>query len=297
MPIQQVRQNKSRTEVFGDIFSGALGGIVQGKQLKRNKAKEDAMIIWKMAQDDPLVLQSPEAQKTFRDAGLPLPKGNITQRTIAELMASVPKGSRATYNLDPRTGRPTNFRVSPRVATQEGWGQINLLQNIRKNAEDAGNQEVMDLADQALKKIMSPTATPGVGEDSTLGVQPANASNVSLGQTPTLEEQMGNGPSQPSEPFIGPPTPPGFINPNWFKPAGSFTPPPAFNAPMVGFGSGIEAGSISPNQPGRSTAPNIAPRTPVAAAAKPAQQYIKIAINPKTGQRIGWDGTQWIPIQ
>ena len=44
-----------------------------GKDTARQQAQDDAMRIWEMAQQDPLIMKDPRAQKIFNKAGWPLP--------------------------------------------------------------------------------------------------------------------------------------------------------------------------------------------------------------------------------
>lgn len=108
MPIQVVPQ-QGRTEAFGNLFSGAMSGIVQGMLAKRQMAQDDAMKIWQMAQYDPLILQTAEATTAFQKAGWPLPK--FAQTDISSFLGEQTGGLGVTgFERDPLTGRVKSVR-------------------------------------------------------------------------------------------------------------------------------------------------------------------------------------------
>lgn len=133
-----------------------VASFVAGKEGVKKQAQDDAMKIWQMAQNDPLILQSPQAQQTFKMAGWPVPTraGNFE---APKMLAG--RDTYSQWNRETGQWGPTDIKT-PRGGTQEGWGQINQLLNIRKNAQDAGNQEVVNTVDQVLNGIMPPKPTP-----------------------------------------------------------------------------------------------------------------------------------------
>jgi hypothetical protein len=76
------------------------------------------MAIWKMAQIDPLVLQSPQAQQAFESAGWPTPK--LRPMAPQQFMDTVPEGYQGSYGIDPLSGRPTGFKVTP----ENQWSDV-----------------------------------------------------------------------------------------------------------------------------------------------------------------------------
>jgi hypothetical protein len=107
----QVVPRKSKIGAFADLFGGALQGINQGQAIKRQRAQDDAMAIWKLAQTDPMILGDPRAKKIFELAGWPEPQ--VSPQTTEQILANVPKEYGATVKINPMTGRPEAATIAP----------------------------------------------------------------------------------------------------------------------------------------------------------------------------------------
>jgi len=133
--------------------------FLAGQEIKRRQTQEDqdraaqqALRIWQMAQTDPMVLQSPEYKKASQLAGLPV------ATRAREFEAPKMLAGRDVYSQwNPETGQwGTTDIKTPARAGQNSWGQISQLLTIRKNAQDAMNQDVVDAVDQVLSSIIPP---------------------------------------------------------------------------------------------------------------------------------------------
>jgi len=158
-----------------NAFASAVSGIAgladayqKEKERRKKLAEDDAIRIFQLAQKDPLVLQTPQASQAFEKAGWPVPEqaSNLEAPTMLRGRKTYSQWSQATGQWE-----PTDIET-PRASANEGWDKINQLLNMRKNAELAGNQPVIDAIDTALSQIMPP-ATPEA-EPATAPAQPAN---------------------------------------------------------------------------------------------------------------------------
>ena len=276
MPIQQVRQ-KSKAEAFGDIFGGVTGGILKGKMLKRNQAMEDAMKIWQMAQQDPLIMQNPQVPKIFASAGLPMP--NIREpMSVEQAFSQAPEGYEAVITVDPRTGTE-KITYKPKDWASD-WYKMMLSGNMPSAGglpAAGGSDDLLGSLNRGPNNVPpaplpTPTPVPNVNlrQTPTIGEMALQAEKGFLEPDilPPLENQLGKGkPSKPVRPFFGKPTMPS-----------------AVDSLIPGMGTGMGAGAIAPQK--------IAPRVPVAATAKPPSAYKIGQIIPRGGQRykvVGFD--------
>jgi hypothetical protein len=131
----QVIPRRSKAQAFGELFGGALQGINQGQAIKRQRAQDDAMAIWKLAQTDPMILGDPRAKKIFELAGWPEPQ--VSPQTTEQILANVPKEYGATVKINPMTGRPEAATIAPNqnyllnqlLINQKMGGGLNYGQN------------------------------------------------------------------------------------------------------------------------------------------------------------------------
>lgn len=170
MPIHKMPQEKSKTELFGDLFGSIMGGYTEGKLRKKKQAQDDAMRIWQMAQYDPFVLSSPLTAKTFGAAGYPVPTPGRPYRE-----RKIIKGKDFYYMVDPYTGQITKTNIPAPVtldpyAAMFGGGSPEMQGLINELREEEG------------LGVMPGLTTPGLGQ---------------VTKHPAAEE-----------PFVGPPKPP-----------------------------------------------------------------------------------------
>lgn len=281
MPIQQVRQ-KSKAEAFGDIFGGVTGGILKGKMLKRNQAMEDAMKIWQMAQQDPLIMQNPQVPKIFASAGLPMP--NIREpMSVEQAFSQAPEGYEAVITVDPRTGTE-KITYKPKDWASDYW-KMTLMEKYPELFPDngglpapGGSESLIDSLNRGPNNVPSaplPTSTPvpnvNLRQIPKIGEMALQAEKGFLEPDilPPLEGLVGKGrPSKPSRPFFGKPTMPS-----------------AVDSLIPGMGTGMGAGAIAPSPSGRPMAPSIAPQIATAEPKTIAEFEDNIRIIAKTDKK------------
>jgi len=333
MPIIQPKV-PSKTEAFGDLFGGITSGILQGTLAKKKQAQDDAMKIWQMAQADPLVLQSPQAQRAFKLAGWPVPE--VRRQDINALLGEDASDFGVTgFSTDPATGNISNIRRGR--TTDNTSATVKQLMELRHIAQESGNFAQVDAIEARLAELL-PQLGIQVAEPAPTPVKPSKPgffSRLFGGGAPTAAAETTPTPTPTPAPNpLGAPTMPlpalGEIANQWLQP-GAFTGPMPQAGPVTGIvpnasqaatkmsaldrlgraAGRIPSVGLSSPMPGamqqrfgnfgrQSTGMspmNIGGAAPMPVAA-PQRQYRYRAINPQTGQRVGSDdGVTWTPLQ
>jgi len=193
MAVQIIPQEKGKTELFGDLFGSIMGGYTQGKLLKKKQAQDDAMRIWQMAQYDPFMLSSPQAQKTFKGAGYPMPTPGRPYRE-----RKIIKGKDVYYMVDPYTGQITRTNIPAPVSIDPFSTLFGSSPELQGLIQEEGMGGIMPQAPTG----MAPT---GMGQMPAPTVPTEDISDIInrlQSQTPMTTEEPFVGPSLPPKPGI-----------------------------------------------------------------------------------------------